>query len=234
MDKQTGFAMNKGARFGCLALLGLVLFAPLTAHAQSDQQVTVDRALRTIDDLRHDKAFGNARQLMHQARAVLIVPRLYKGGFIVGGEGGTGVMLARGSGNTWSDPAFFALGAASFGLQAGLEQSETVLFVMTQKGLDALLRDQFKFGAQAGIAVVTLGSGVEGAIGGASPPDIVVWSSSSGVYAGISLDGSVIRAQPDDDRAYYGRPVTTRDILFGHGGVAPHAAGLRRALGTVG
>jgi hypothetical protein len=65
MDKQTGFAMNKGARFGCLALLGLVLFAPLTARAQSDQQVTVDRALRTIDDLRHDKAFGNARQLMH-------------------------------------------------------------------------------------------------------------------------------------------------------------------------
>ena len=104
---------------------------------------------------------------------------------------------------------------------------------MTQKGLDALLRDQFKVGAQAGIAIATLGSGVEGAIGGASPPDIVVWSSSSGVYAGISLDGSVIRAQPDDDRAYYGRPVTTRDILFGHGGVAPHAASLRRALGSV-
>ena len=226
--------MNRSARFGCLALLGFVLFAPLAARAQSDQQAVVDRARITIEDLSRDKAFGNARQLLHRARAVLIVPRLYKGGFIVGGEGGTGVMLVHGSGNTWSDPAFFAIGAASFGLQAGLEQSETVLLVMTQKGLDALLRDQFKFGAQAGIAVATLGSGVEGAIGGASPPDIVVWSSSSGVYAGISLDGSVLRAQQDDDRAYYGRPVTTRDILFGHGGVAPHATALRRALGTVG
>ena len=226
--------MNRGARFVCLALLGLVLFAPLAARAQSDQQAVVDRARITIQDLSHDKAFGNARQLLHRARAVLIVPRLYKGGFIVGGEGGTGVMLVHGSGNTWSDPAFFAIGAASFGLQAGLEQSETVLFVMTQRGLDALLRDQFKFGAQAGIAVANLGSGVEGAIGGASPPDIVVWSSSIGVYAGISLDGSVLRAQPDDDRAYYGRPVTTRDILFGRGGVAPHAMALRRALGTVG
>jgi lipid-binding SYLF domain-containing protein len=225
--------MRRGSRFGCLALLGFMLFAPLAARADSDQQVTVDRALKTIDDLRHDQAFGNARQLMHRAHAVLIVPRLYKGGFIVGGEGGTGVMLARGSGNTWSDPAFFALGAASFGLQAGLEQSETVLFVMTQKGLDALLHDQFKFGAQAGIAVANLGSGVEGAIGGARPPDIVVWSSSSGVYAGISLDGSVIRAQRDDDHAYYGHPVSTRDILFGHAGVAPHATALRRALGTV-
>ena len=226
--------MNRGARFVCLALLGLVFFAPLASRAQSDQQAVVDRARITIPDLSHDKAFGNARQLLHRARAVLIVPRLYKGGFIVGGEGGTGVMLVHGSGNTWSDPAFFAIGAASFGLQAGLEQSETVLFVMTQRGLDALLRDQYKFGAQAGIAVANLGSGVEGAIGGASPPDIVVWSSSSGVYAGISLDGSVLRAQPDDDRAYYGRPVTTRDILFGRGGVAPHAMALRRALGTVG
>jgi lipid-binding SYLF domain-containing protein len=225
--------MSRGARFGYLAFLGFVLFAPLAARAQSDQQTVVDRARITIEDLRHDKAFGNARQLLHRARAVLIVPRLFKGGFIVGGEGGNGVLLVHGSGNTWSDPAFFGIGAASFGLQAGLEQSETVLLVMTQKGLDALLRDQFKVGAQAGIAIATLGSGVEGAIGGASPPDIVVWSSSSGVYAGISLDGSVIRAQPDDDRAYYGRPVTTRDILFGHGGVAPHAASLRRALGSV-
>ena len=114
--------MNRGARFVCLALLGLVLFAPLAARAQSDQQAVVDRARITIQDLSHDKAFGNARQLLHRARAVLIVPRLYKGGFIVGGEGGTGVMLVHGSGNTWSDPAFFAIGAASFGLQAGLEE----------------------------------------------------------------------------------------------------------------
>jgi SH3 domain-containing YSC84-like protein 1 len=225
--------MNRGVRYACLALLGCVLAAPLAARAETDQQVVVDRACNTIEDLRHDKAFGNARELLHKARAVLIVPRLYKGGFIVGGEGGNGVLLVHGSGNTWSDPAFYGIGAASFGLQAGLEQSEAVLLVMTQKGLDALLRNQFKIGAQAGIAVATLGSGVEGAIGGASGPDIVVWSSSSGVYAGISLDGSVIRAQADDDHAYYGRPVTTRDILFGHGGAAPHAMALRRALGTI-
>jgi SH3 domain-containing YSC84-like protein 1 len=225
--------MTRRARFGCLALLAFVLFAPFGARAQSDQQVVVDRARHTIEDLRHDKAFGNARQLLHKARAVLIVPRLYKGGFIVGGEGGNGVLLARGSGNTWSDPAFFGIGAASFGLQAGLEQSEVVLIVMTQKGLDALLRDQFKIGAQAGIAVATLGSGVEGAFSGASGPDIVAWSSSSGVYAGISLDGSIIRAQPDDNRAYYGRPESAHDILFGPAGAAPHAAALRRALTTI-
>jgi SH3 domain-containing YSC84-like protein 1 len=217
-----------------MALLAAVLLAPMAARAQSDQQVVVDRALRTVEDMRHDKAFGNARHLMREARGVLIVPRLFKGGFIVGGEGGTGVLLVRGSGNSWSDPAFYAIGSASFGLQAGLEQSGTVLLVMTQKGLDALMRDQFKVGAQAGIAVANLGSGVEGAISGAGRPDIVVWSSSSGVYGGIALDGSVIRPQVEDDRAYYGRPLSTRDIVFGHGGMAPHATALRRELATVG
>ncbi len=193
----------------------------------------MDRASQTIADLRHDKAFGNARQLLQRARAVLIVPRLFKGGFIVGGEGGTGVLLARGPGNTWSDPAFYAIGSASFGLQAGLEQSEMILLVMTQKGLNALLRDQFKVGAQAGIAVANLGSGVEGAVGGGGP-DIVVWSSSSGVYAGVALNGSIIRSQPDDDHAYYGRPLTTRDVLYGHAVAAPHAAALRHELATIG
>ena len=161
------------------------------------------------------------------------MPRLFKGGFIVGGEGGQGVLLVRGAGNTWSDPAFFGIGSASFGLQAGLEQSEAVLLVMTQKGLDALMRDQFKVGAQAGIAVATLGSGVEGAVS-AGGPDIVVWSSSSGAYAGIALNGSIIKPQPEDDQAYYGRPLTTRDILFGHRGAAPQATALRRELAGVG
>ncbi|HEY2617153.1 MAG TPA: lipid-binding SYLF domain-containing protein [Acetobacteraceae bacterium] len=216
-----------------MALLAVVLLAPLAARAQSDQQLVVDRASRTIADLRHDKAFGNARQLMHEARAVLIIPRLFKGGFIVGGEGGTGVLLARGANGAWSDPAFYAIGSASFGLQAGLEQSEAVLLVMTQKGLNALMRDQFKVGAQAGIAVATLGSGVEGAVS-AGGPDIVVWSSSSGVYAGIALNGSIIKPQPEDDQAFYGRPLTTHDVLYGRVPPAPQATALRRELGGVG
>jgi len=225
--------MTSRTRWCRLLLLGAVLLAPLTARAETEQQVVVDRASRTIADLTHDKAFGNARQLLHRARAVLIIPRLFKGGFIVGGEGGTGVLLARGQANSWSDPAFYAIGSASFGLQAGLAQSETVLLVMTQKGLDALLRDQFKVGAQAGIAIANLGSGVEGAVGGGGP-DIVVWSSSSGVYAGIALDGSIIRAQPGDNRAYYGHPLTTRDVLFGPPALEPHAAVLRRELARIG
>jgi len=224
-----------GVRIGALrvALLVAVAVAPFAgARAQADQQLVVDRATKTVGDLRHDKAFGNAHQLLGRARAVLIVPRLFKGGFIVGGEGGTGVLLARLPGGGWSDPAFYAIGSASLGFQAGLAQSEMVLLIMTQKGLDAVLRDQFKVGAQAGIAVANLGSGVEGAVSSGGP-DIVVWSSSSGVYAGVALDGSIIRSQPEDDARYYGRRLTARDILFHHVGAAPRANALRAELATV-
>ncbi|MDR3533364.1 MAG: lipid-binding SYLF domain-containing protein [Rhodopila sp.] len=221
------------ARFlGAVALLPAAMLVSPMARAQSSQQVTIDGARKVLADLRHDKAFGNAVQLMRQAKAVLIVPKLVKGGFIVGGEGGNGVLMVRRRGG-WSDPGFYAIGAASFGLQAGLEQSELIMLIMTQKGLDGVLRDQFKIGAQAGISVVTLGSSVEGAIGGASPPDIVVWSSSTGLYGGLTVDGSVIRAEPNQDAAFYGHPVTARDVLFGPM-ESPRAAPLRREMNSIG
>ena len=198
---------------GAIMLAGVVLAAP-AAHAQSGAQVVIDGARKTLADLRHNPEFGNAKEIMRHAKAVLIVPRLVKGGFIFGAEGGEGVMMLQARNGTWSNPAFYALGSASFGLQIGLEQSELVLMVMTEKGLHGLLRDQFKLGAQAGISVAMIGSGVEGAIAGPTPPDVVVWSSSMGLYGGLTLDGSIIKPLPRSDSAWYRRPITTRDILY--------------------
>jgi lipid-binding SYLF domain-containing protein len=224
--------LSRARLLGGAALLAVTMLAsPVAARAQTSQQVTVDGARKVLSDLKHDKAFGNAAQLMRQAKAVFIVPKLIKGGFIVGGEGGNGILMVRNHAG-WSDPGFFAIGAASFGLQAGLEQSEMIMLIMTKKGLDGVLHDNFKIGAQAGISVVTLGSGVEGAIGGASPPDIVVWSSSTGLYGGLTVDGSVIRAEPNMDAAFYGRPVTSRDVLFGSV-ASPRAAVLRREMNGI-
>ena len=214
-------------------LLGAAIAAPMayaqTAYAQSDQQTLIDRARITIDDVHRDKAFGDAPQLLHRARAILIVPRLYKGGFFVGGEGGDGVLLVR-TAHGWSQPAFYAMGSASFGLQIGLEQSEVVLFIMSQKALNAVMQNQFKIGANAGLAVVTLGSGVGASTTSALGADIVAWASSSGAYAGITLEGSVIKSRPEWDRDYYGRNLTTHQILYDTH-VAPGTASLRESIG---
>ena len=215
-----------------LAALGLTVAATLptaAGAAATDQQNHVDKARMTVDDLRKDPEFGNARDLLHKARAVLIVPGLVKGGFFVGGEGGDGVLLTR-TATGWSDPAFYTIASASFGLQIGLEQSEMVLFIMNEKALHAFMQDEFKIGAQAGIAVVTLGSGVGASTTSALGADIVAWASSSGAYAGITLEGSVIKSRPEWDRDYYGRNLTTRQILYGTH-VAPGTVALRESIG---
>jgi lipid-binding SYLF domain-containing protein len=217
-------------------LLGLAVAASLAAssialpvRAATGEQALVDHAIGTLQDLRGDKEFGNARDLLHRARAVLIAPRIFKAGFFVGGEGGQAVLMTRGAGG-WSAPAFYTVASASFGLQIGAQESEMVIFVMTDRALQALMRDNFKIGANAGIAVATLGSTVEGATTANAGADIVVWASASGAYAGISLDGSVVTPNRNDDAAYYGRPLSSSDIVLRRQGHNPGATALVRTL----
>lgn len=199
------------------------------AFAGPDQQATVDHAAGTLQDLRRDKAFGNARQLLRTARAVLIAPRIFKGAFFFGGEGGSAVLMVRGA-HGWSDPAFYTIGSASFGLQIGAKESELILIIRSERALEAVMRDKFKIGADAGLALATLGSDVQGATTANLNADIIAWASSSGAFAGISLDGSVIAPALDADASYYGRSVTSADIVNRHAVSNPGAASLRRLL----
>ena len=221
--------MRKIIATAAMAFMGFGLAAGSPARAASDQQNVVDEARITVDHLRSDKEFGNAPELLHRARAVLIVPNLVKAGFFLGGEGGDGVMLARTGGN-WSDPAFYTLASASFGLQAGIQSAEVVTLVMSDRALKAIEQDQFKFGAQAGLAIVTLGAGAQAASSTAlQSADVIVWSSASGAYAGLTLEGSLVKPRDSYNEAYYGRPTTVAGLLGKVGGISG-AKGLRLAL----
>jgi lipid-binding SYLF domain-containing protein len=212
---------------------GLLLpHAPARAQGAPDAQATVDHALGTLQDLRRDKEFGTARSLMHQARAVMIAPRIFKAGFFVGGEGGDAVLLARGP-HGFSNPAFLTIASASFGLQIGAQESEMMLFIMSDRALRAVLKNKFQIGADAGIAVVTLGSEAGGATTSNVGPDIIVWASSSGAYAGISLNGTLIEPNADADRNYYGRALTSSEIVLHHAASSPAAAALVHATNSL-
>ena len=199
------------------------------AHAAGDEQAVVDHALGTLQDLRRDKEFGDARTLLHEAKAVVIAPRIFKAGFFFGGEGGEAVLMVRGA-HGWSDPAFYTVGSASFGLQIGAQESEMIMFVMSDRSLQALMQDRFKIGADAGIAIATLGSSVEGATTAHAGADIIVWASSSGAYAGISLDGTLVEPRRQADTDYYGRALTSSDIVLRGTAHNPAASGLVREL----
>ena len=183
------------SRLATALLLTAGVFAAPAAQA-SDKSDLLRDANRTITELRHDPAFGTARTMLQNARAVYIVPKLVKGGFIFGAEGGDGVLLKR-SGHGWSDPKFYGMGSASFGLQAGLEQAELVFIINSDRALRGIEDGNFKIGGQGGITVANLSAGAEGATtlhGG----DMVVWTSATGAYGGLSFNGTVIKADKDE------------------------------------
>jgi lipid-binding SYLF domain-containing protein len=213
--------------------MAAAFLAPPLARAASDPQNLVDQARITLDDVKRDKEFGNAQDLLRRSKAVLIVPSLFKGGFFVGGEGGTGVLLTREAGGAWSYPAFYTMVSASFGLQIGAEESELVLIALTDRAKQAFMADEFKLGAEAGLAVVTLGASAEADTTANLGADIVVWASSSGAYGGLTLNGSIIKPRDSWNESYYGRPESVRNIISKHAVSNPGADGLRQELASL-
>ena len=208
-------------------------YAPPQAVQATEQQNLVDRAHIAVDDLRRDREFGNAAQLLRGAKGVLIVPSLVKLGFFFGGEGGEGVLLTRNPLNQWSDPAFYSLASASFGLQIGIEESELILMVMTDRAMADFMADEFKIGAQAGLAVITLGSEAEASVTSNFKPDIIVWSSASGAYAGLTLNGTLIKPRDSWNQAYYGQPQSALNIVSNRAVQNPGDLQLRQDLSTI-
>jgi lipid-binding SYLF domain-containing protein len=206
--------MRTFSRLGALIVLVFAFGGASAAPAPSDQVILVERAERTVDHMATDPAFGPARDMLRQARGVLIVPSLVKGGFIFGAEGGNGVLMGR-KGDRWNGPAFYTIASASFGLQAGLEEAEVAMLVMSDKALRAIEDGSLKLGAGGGLTVVTLSAGAEAATPINLAGDIIVWMSATGLYGGLTLNGSVIKPRDEWNEKFYGRPVAVQEILDG-------------------
>ncbi len=211
-------------------LAAVLALLPLAAHAQTEQQTLVDRSTLAAQEMLEGPGARDARDLLRRARAVMICPRSFKIAFFFGGQGGGCVLVGRLQ-SGWSGPAFYTMGSGSFGLQIGLQDSETLLIVRTEKGLNALLNSHFKFGADAGVAVATLGAGIGGATTAALRADIVTFSRARGLYVGVSLDGSILSSDVDWDKAYYGQPLLPQQIVLQGMGNNPGDAPLRDVLG---
>jgi lipid-binding SYLF domain-containing protein len=215
-------------------LLGMLGFSG-GVRAQAEEQALVDRATLTLQEMMGPADnTGDARALLRNAKAVLICPRIFRAGFIVGGEFGDCVLAARGGGGSWSSPAFYNLVGGSIGFQAGLQDAQVVSLIMTQKGLNAVLDSQFKFGAEAGLAFATLGRSIQGATTAAVGADIVTIGRSRGLFAGITLDGAVLSADSAKMRAYFGREASARQVVVAMELHNPGSDPLRGALMRLG
>ncbi|MDB5314433.1 MAG: putative rane associated protein [Rhodospirillales bacterium] len=213
------------------AVVGIALLAAPDARAQADQQSIVDRATLTVQDIMgYERNAENALSLLRRARAVMICPRLFRAGFIFGGEGGDCVLVARDGAGSWSSPAFYTMGSGSVGLQIGIQDAQVMMMILTDRGLNAMLDSQFKVGGDASVSFAHLGVGIEGSTTAAAGADIVTLARSRGLYAGLSLEGSLLRSQSTWNQSYYGRDLAARQIVVAMEAHNPGSDPLRSML----
>jgi SH3 domain-containing YSC84-like protein 1 len=219
------------ARPGWIPLAVAALLASAStwtlASDKADAEDLVSKSRSTIEALAKDGDFAAMRSALSRAKAVFIFPQVLKAGFVLGGSGGSGVLLVRDAGSgSWVGPAFYTVGSASLGLQAGASSAEMVMVVNSQKALDSVYTNKLKVGAD-----VTAALGPRGVEKGAAlNADFVVYSKVKGAFAGVAVDGSVLDVRQTLNTAYYGKAATPVDILLKRELSSPAAAPLRAAV----
>jgi len=234
MEKRKQRSLNSGIMILGILMAGIILasYTPTIAADRDEAQGLVDRARVTFSEFMRDSNYTWVREHIDQARGVLIFPQILKGGFIWGGSGGTGVFLVRNEKTgKWSEPAFYTIGSATFGLQIGGEASEAVILAMTQKAVDSLFSSSFKLGGDVSIALGPVGAGAKA---NADIPsvtsDFIAFAKSKGLYAGLNLEGAVVAVRDSLNHAYYGKEVRPADIIVKRDVSNRRAAQLQEAL----
>ena len=199
-----------------LPLLAL-LFIISASFADEDRGKVVGRiqgSADVLDEIMAAPDKGIPEEIMGSAECVAVVPSMLKGGFVIGGEYGRGVATCRTT-NGWSAPAFFRLGGGSFGLQIGGQAVDLVMLIMNQHGMQSLLTSHFKLGADASAAAGPVGRHAEGMTDWKMRAEVLTYSRARGLFAGVTLNGAVIKQDDGDTREFYGRMIPLRRILTG-------------------
>jgi len=206
----------------------LVSSSAVNAAVKPAEAARLDAAARAIQEVRGEIA----QDLWTRARCVAVLPELKKAAFIVGGEYGKGVMSCR-AGDQWSAPMFMQLAKGSWGFQAGAEQADIVLLVMNEAGAQKLLQNKVNLGADASVAAGPLGRRGGVSTDAAVTAEILSYSRSRGLFAGIDISGGVLRPDEEVNVSVYGAGSTARTILANREiSAPPEAAPFLRALST--
>ena len=218
-----------------MALVGMAFAAAgfVAPHAKADYAEAkdiVDSSKITIQRLIRSPETPQVKALLARAEGVMIFPQILKGAFFIGGEGGSGVMMSKLANGAWSYPAFYSMGSVSFGLQIGGQSSEAVLLIMTQRGLDSIINDQVKLGADISAAAGPVGIGTEASTTTAIGADIYVYSLNKGLFIGAALEGAVIAKRTYWNQVFYKGTYTPSQIVRKNRTSNPDADPLRAAV----
>jgi len=199
-------------------MLKTMVWAALAASIVVAQEKSADsrmqRAAETFQEIMATPDKGIPQDLLNKAECVVIIPGMKKAAFVVGGEYGKGFAMCRHEG-AWTGPAAVKLSGGSFGFQIGGSSTDLVMLVMNQHGMQRLMSDKFTVGADASVAAGPVGRTAAAATDASMNAEILAWSRSKGVFAGVSLNGAVLSADNEENNKIYGRDVTNREVLAG-------------------
>ncbi|HEY6252537.1 MAG TPA: lipid-binding SYLF domain-containing protein [Candidatus Angelobacter sp.] len=199
-------------------LLGFLLLSlSVFAFPKEDRTDATDRlneSSKVLDELMGAADNSIPDTVLGRAKCVAVIPSMVKGGFIVGGRHGRGAVTCR-TPNGWSTPAFISLTGGSWGAQIGVEKVDLVLLFMNDKGVNSLLKDNFKLGADASVAAGPLGRHAEASTDAKLNAEILAYSRAKGLFAGVELNGAAVKPDNDSNNAFYGSSVNWKELLSG-------------------
>jgi lipid-binding SYLF domain-containing protein len=199
----------------------IALVAPVTARAQastSDEARRIQDSIQVLRTLVSAPDDGIPQHLLDRAEAIVVIPSLVKGGFVVGGKHGTGVLSVRNTTtHAWSSPVFVKMTGGSIGWQVGVETIDLALLVMNHDAIDELLHDKFTLGGNLSVAAGPVGRSGDAATDATASAQILAYSRAKGLFAGATFEGAAIHADDDANRAFYGSTVNLRDLLEPNG-----------------
>jgi lipid-binding SYLF domain-containing protein len=199
-------------------LISLVVLLSTTAALAGDRADDVERlrsGATVIKEIMSAPDSGVPDEIINNSKCIAVIPSMLKAAFGVGGAYGKGVASCR-TDKGWSAPAFFSLKGGSFGFQIGGQAADIVMLIMNDEGMNNLLESKFKLGADASVAAGPVGRHADASTDWKMRAQVLTYSRTRGVFAGISLNGAVITEHKDDTRDFYGRMVPFRTILRGN------------------
>lgn len=215
----------------CLCLILFIMFTAASsavAGSKDEAELLMDKARIVIEDMVNSRDKVIPEDLLRDCAGLAIIPGMFKGGFIVGGSYGKGVVLAH-QGGKWTGPAFTSLGAGSVGFQIGVESIDLILVIIGQKAMDSFLRTSFKLGGDVALAAGPIGAQATAATDIMMHGGIFSYSRAKGLFAGISLEGAVMGSQWELNEACY-KTGNIKSILYGQ---VETPASAKRLVGSI-
>jgi lipid-binding SYLF domain-containing protein len=214
------------------ALAGFARGAAQAAGGAADDQIKkVDDAARILGEMMKESDKSIPANLVRDCAGIAIIPDVIKAGLVIGGRHGRGVVLVRTKEGGWSDPAFIEITGGSIGWQVGVQSADIILVFRTPRSVENISQGKFTLGADAGVAAGPLGRSAEASTDTELKAEILSYSRSRGLYAGLTLQGSSIQEDRKANRDFYGTEISPKDIFEGRAKTVPEiAAKLKTAL----